>query len=128
MKELLYQRVFEKTYGPFETMDGLLSFAEPLRVREPANSVQAEWDVPADIIGTNLFSGGAPAWSRCPYEMPAEVQAKIFRGDSGFLPKMFSVKQFSSFSSSKFPIVIVGKSPLSAGLVRKQVPLLHPAA
>ena len=41
---------------------------------------------------------------------------------------LFSVKQFSSFSSSKFPIVIVGKSPLSAGLVRKQVPLLHPAA
>ena len=41
---------------------------------------------------------------------------------------VFSVKQFSSFSSSKFPIVIVGKSPLSAGLVRKQVPLLHPAA
>ena len=90
MKELLYQRVFEKTYGPSETMDGLLSFAEPLRVREPANSVQAEWDVPADIIGTNLFSGGAPAWSRCPYEMPAEVQAKIFRGDSGFLPKKWT--------------------------------------
>ena len=41
---------------------------------------------------------------------------------------MFSVKQISPFSSSEFPIVIVGKSPLSAGLVRKQVPLLHPAA
>ena len=41
---------------------------------------------------------------------------------------MFSVKRISSFSSSEFPIVIVGKSPLSAGLVRKQVPLLHPAA
>lgn len=53
-----------------------------------------------------------PSWDRCLDEM-AEV---------------FSVKQFSSFSSSKFPIVIVGKSPLSAGLVRKQVPLLHPAA
>lgn len=42
--------------------------------------------------------------------------------------KMFSVKQISPFSSSEFPIVIVGKSPLSAGLVRRQVPLLHPAA
>jgi hypothetical protein len=41
---------------------------------------------------------------------------------------LFSVKQISPFSSSEFPIVIVGKSPLSAGLVRKQVPLLHPAA
>ena len=41
---------------------------------------------------------------------------------------VFSVKRISSFSSSEFPIVIVGKSPLSAGLVRKQVPLLHPAA
>ena len=41
---------------------------------------------------------------------------------------MFSVKQISPFSSSEFPIVIVGKSPLSAGLVRKHVPLLHPAA
>ena len=41
---------------------------------------------------------------------------------------MFSVKQISPFSSSEFPIVIVGKSPLSADLVRKQVPLLHPAA
>ena len=40
---------------------------------------------------------------------------------------LFSVKQISPFSSSEFPIVIVGKSPLSAGLVRKQVPLLHPA-
>ena len=40
--------------------------------------------------------------------------------------KLFSVKQISPFSSSEFPIVIVGKSPLSAGLVRKQVPLLHP--
>lgn len=59
-------------------------------MRELANRVQAEWDVPADIIGTNLFSGGAPAWSRCPYEMPAEVQAKIFRGDSGFLPKKWT--------------------------------------
>lgn len=42
--------------------------------------------------------------------------------------KLFSVKQISPFSSSEFPIVIVEKSPLSAGLVRKQVPLLHPAA
>lgn len=42
--------------------------------------------------------------------------------------QVFSVKQISPFSSSEFPIVIVGKSPLSAGLVRKQVPLLHPAA
>ena len=42
--------------------------------------------------------------------------------------RMFSVKQISPFSSSEFPIVIVGKSPLSAGLVRKHVPLLHPAA
>ncbi len=42
--------------------------------------------------------------------------------------KLFSVKQISPFSSSEFPIVIVGKSPLSAGLVRKHVPLLHPAA
>ena len=41
---------------------------------------------------------------------------------------VFSVKQISPFSSSEFPIVIVGKSPLSAGLVRKHVPLLHPAA
>ena len=41
---------------------------------------------------------------------------------------LFSVKQISPFSSSEFPIVIVGKSPLSAGLVRKHVPLLHPAA
>ena len=41
---------------------------------------------------------------------------------------VFSVKQISPFSSSEVPIVIVGKSPLSAGLVRKQVPLLHPAA
>lgn len=41
---------------------------------------------------------------------------------------VFSVKQISPFSSSEFPIVIVGKSPLSAGLVRKQVPLLYPAA
>ena len=41
---------------------------------------------------------------------------------------VFSVKRISSFSSSEFPIVIVGKSPLSAGPVRKQVPLLHPAA
>ena len=42
--------------------------------------------------------------------------------------QVFSVKQISPFSSSEFPIVIVGKSPLSAGLVRKHVPLLHPAA
>ncbi|WP_416196561.1 hypothetical protein [Selenomonas sp.] len=42
--------------------------------------------------------------------------------------RLFSVKQISPFSSSEFPIVIVGKSPLSAGLVRKHVPLLHPAA
>ncbi len=42
--------------------------------------------------------------------------------------KLFSVKQISPFSSSEFPIVIVGKSPLSAGFVRKHVPLLHPAA
>ena len=41
---------------------------------------------------------------------------------------VFSVKQVSPFSSSEFPIVIVGKSPLSPGLVRKRVPLLHPAA
>ena len=58
--------------------------------REPANRVQAEWDVPADIIGTNLFAGSAPAWSCCPYEMPAEVQAKIFRGDDGFVPKKWT--------------------------------------
>lgn len=45
-----------------------------------------------------------------------------------YLKYLFSVKQISPFSSSEFPIVIVGKSPLSAGLVRKQVPLLHPAA
>ena len=45
-----------------------------------------------------------------------------------FGEKLFSVKQISPFSSSEFPIVIVGKSPLSAGLVRKHVPLLHPAA
>ena len=44
------------------------------------------------------------------------------------LRSLFSVKQISPFSSSEFPIVIVGNSPLSAGLVRKQVPLLHPAA
>lgn len=41
---------------------------------------------------------------------------------------MFSVKRISAFLSLEFPIVIVGQSPLSAGLVRKQVPLLHPAA
>ena len=52
---------------------------------------------------------------------------KEYLRDNG-LKKMFSVKQISPFSSSEFPIVIVGKSPLSAGLVRKQVPLLHPAA
>lgn len=59
-------------------------------MRELAARVQAEWDVPAEVIGTNLFTGGAPAWSRCPYEMPAEVQAKIFRGDSGFMPKKWT--------------------------------------
>lgn len=41
---------------------------------------------------------------------------------------LFSVKQISLFSSSEFPIVIVRQSPLSASLVKKQVPLLHPAA
>lgn len=59
-------------------------------MRELAGRVQAEWDVPAEVIGTNLFTGGAPAWSRCPYEMPAEVQSKIFRGDSGFVPKKWT--------------------------------------
>lgn len=59
-------------------------------MRELAARVQAEWDVLAEVIGTNLFTGGAPAWSRCPYEMPAEVQAKIFRGDSGFMPKKWT--------------------------------------
>lgn len=42
---------------------------------------------------------------------------------------LFLVKHFSPFSSSCVPIVIMGNSPLSsAGLVRMQVPLLHPAA
>ena len=41
---------------------------------------------------------------------------------------VFSVKQISPFSSPEIPIVIVGQAPLLAGLVRKQVPLLHPAA
>ena len=59
-------------------------------MRELANRVQAEWDVPAEVVGTNLFTSGAPSWSRCPYEMPAEVQAKIFRGDSGFMPKKWT--------------------------------------
>lgn len=44
------------------------------------------------------------------------------------IPWLSSVNQISPFSSSEFPIVIVGKSPLSAGLVRKQAPLLYPAA
>lgn len=40
----------------------------------------------------------------------------------------FSVKQISPFSSSEFPIVIMGNSSLSADLVRMQIPLLRPAA
>ena len=58
--------------------------------------------------------------------IPVLEQVRLIHRLDAFV--LFSVKQFSSFSSSKFPIVIVGKSPLSAGLVRKQVPLLHPAA
>ena len=54
------------------------------------------------------------------------IRLGVLRGARYF--PVFSVKQISPFSSSEFPIVIVGKSPLSAGLVRKHVPLLHPAA
>lgn len=61
---------------------------------------------------------------RVPTYCTPEWQAKAFSGEL----LVFSVKQISPFSSSEFPIVIVGKSPLSAGLVRRQVPLLHPAA
>ena len=45
MEELLYQRVFEKTYGPSETMDGLLSFAETLRVREAVQSLRQSYQL-----------------------------------------------------------------------------------
>lgn len=59
-------------------------------MRELAVRVQDKWNLPVSIIGTNLYNGGAPAWSRCPYEMPEEVQAKIFRGDDGFMPKKWT--------------------------------------
>lgn len=55
----------------------------------------------------------------------ADIVLDVIEEDTA---QLFSVKQISPFSSSEFPIVIVGKSPLLAGLVRKQVPLLHPAA
>lgn len=43
MEELLYQRVFEKTYGPSDTVDGLLDFAETLRVREAVQSLRQSY-------------------------------------------------------------------------------------
>ena len=62
-----------------------------------------------------------------PSLFPAGLGKRLAERLAG-LEILFSVKQISPFSSSEFPIVIVGKSPLSAGLVRKHVPLLHPAA
>ena len=44
------------------------------------------------------------------------------------LGMLFFVKHFSPFSSFHIPIVIIGNSPLSAVLVRIQIPQLHPAA
>ena len=41
---------------------------------------------------------------------------------------VFFVKHFSPFSSFHIPIVIMGNSSLSAGLVRIQIPQLRPAA
>ena len=41
---------------------------------------------------------------------------------------LFFVKHFSPFSSFHIPIVIMGNSSLSAGLVRIQIPQLRPAA
>lgn len=55
-----------------------------------AARVQGNGNLPVSVIGTNLCKGGKPVWSRCPYEMPAEVQAKIFRGDDGFVPKRWT--------------------------------------
>lgn len=45
-----------------------------------------------------------------------------------FKEKVFFVKHFSPFSSFHIPIVIMGNSSLSAGLVRIQIPQLRPAA
>lgn len=59
-------------------------------MRELAARVQGNRDRTVSVIGTNLCRGGAPVWSRCPYEMPAEVQAQIFRGDDGFVPKKWT--------------------------------------
>ena len=42
--------------------------------------------------------------------------------------ELFFVKHFSPFSSFHIPIVIMGNSSLSAGLVRIQIPQLRPAA
>ena len=42
--------------------------------------------------------------------------------------RLFFVKHFSPFSSFHIPIVIMGNSSLSAGLVRIQIPQLRPAA
>lgn len=47
---------------------------------------------------------------------------------SVLLNLVFFVKHFSPFSSFHIPIVIMGNSSLSAGLVRIQIPQLRPAA
>ena len=58
---------------------------------------------------------------------PAEIRDR-YRWENRKVSKVFFVKHFSPFSSFHIPIVIMGNSSLSAGLVRIQIPQLRPAA
>ena len=87
--------------------------------------------VPKDVpYHSRLVSLPTPEFYVLYNGMQAERDYQVLHLSDAFPARtsVFSVKQISPFSSSEFPIVIVGKSPLSAGLVRKHVPLLHPAA